>query len=118
MNQGKVIHYSQVEAEVAGDGAAGASIRWLIDEEHDGARIFVMRMIELEPGGYTPYHHHPGEHEVFIWRGEGKLRLADKTYPLTPGTAVFVPPQTEHQFVNTSDSEKLEFICVVPLAKK
>ena len=114
----KHVDYKRVELEpYQGPDAKGAGIRWMIGEK-DGAENFAMRMIELEPGGYTPYHHHPGEHEVFIWRGEGKLRLADKTYPLTPGTAVFVPPQTEHQFVNTSNSEKLEFICVVPLAKK
>jgi len=31
---------------------------------------------------------------------------------------VFVPPGVDHQFLNTSDREQLEFICVVPIVKE
>jgi len=116
MNQGKVIHYSQVEAEVAGDGAAGASIRWLIDEEHDGAGIFVMRMIELEPGGYSPHHTHPYEHQNFVVDGHGELRLGEEIRPLGPGDVALVPAGLRHQYRNTG-STTLRFLCFIPAEK-
>ena len=99
----------------AGDGASGASIRWLVGER-DGAENFAMRMIELAPGGHSPSHSHAGEHEVFVWSGKGELTIEGKNYPLEPGITAFVPEGTDHQFRNTGD-EKLEFICVIPLGK-
>ena len=114
----KRVDYKSVELEpFLGPDTKGAGIRWLIGEK-DGAGNFAMRMIEIEPGGYSPLHRHPGEHEIFIWRGSGRISLEGKTHPLSPGTVVFVPAQAEHQFVNTSGEEKLEFICVIPIEKK
>ena len=115
----KVVDYREVPADVfAGDGAQGASIRWMISQK-DGAPNFAMRMIDIAPGGHTPCHSHPGEHEVFVWSGRGELRLAGgESKVVVPGTVAFVPEMTEHQFVNFSDTEKLEFICVIPNPKK
>ena len=47
------------------EGAKDVDIRWLISKE-DGAENFAMRMFELQPGGHTPLHTHPQEHEVFV----------------------------------------------------
>jgi len=77
-----------------------------------------MRMIEIEPCGYSPCHSHQGEHEVFVWSGRGELKIEGRTLPLVPGTAVFIPEEIEHQFVNSSDTGKLEFICVIPHKKQ
>jgi quercetin dioxygenase-like cupin family protein len=108
--------YQSVPLEkFAGDGASGTGVRWLVGER-DGAENFAMRMIEVEPGGHSPCHAHPGEHEVFVWRGSGELMIDGKNYILKPGTAAFVPEGIEHQFRNTGD-ENLEFICVIPLGK-
>ncbi len=110
--------YRQVELEpFAGAGAENAGIRWLIGQK-DGAVNFAMRMIELGPGGHSPFHKHSDEHEIFVWSGEGELRLeGGGRKPLQAGTAVFVPGGEEHQFVNTSGRDKLEFICVIPIRK-
>jgi len=110
--------YQDVELKpFTGEGTRGAGIRWLICDR-DGAENFAMRMIELEPGGHSPRHRHAGEHEIFVWKGGGELQAEGRSYPLRPGIAAFVPGGTEHQFVNTSETEKLEFICVIPLAGK
>ncbi|MHC4706343.1 MAG: cupin domain-containing protein, partial [Planctomycetota bacterium] len=45
------------------EGAKDVEIRWLISKE-DGAEDIAMRMFELKPGGHTPLHTHPQEHEV------------------------------------------------------
>ena len=114
----KITDYKSVPSEpFTGSGSKGAGIRWLIAEK-DGAENFAMRMIEIEPGGYSPCHSHPGEHEVFVWRGRGELRLSDGKHELVPGIVAFVPSDVEHQFVNVSQEEKLEFICVIPILKK
>ena len=68
----KVMNTNNVESQkVDMEGAAGCTVRWLVGEK-DGAPTFAMRQFEVEPGGYTPRHHHPYEHEVFVLEGEGK----------------------------------------------
>ena len=114
----KNVDYKSVELEHFPDPQSrGAGIRWLIGQA-DGAPNFAMRMIEIEPCGYSPCHSHQGEHEVFVWSGRGELKIEGRTLPLVPGTAVFIPEKVEHQFVNSSDTGKLEFICVIPLKKQ
>lgn len=108
----KVTHYSEVPAENPGGGTEGVTIRWVISAE-DGAPNFYMRVFEVSPGGYSPLHSHPWEHEVYILSGEGKVVREDGGVKLRPGTAVFIPPGETHQFRNTGE-QLLRFICVVP----
>ncbi len=109
----KVRNYKVMEAsEVTESGAVGVTIRWLISEK-DGAPHFAMRLFEVKPDGYTPFHNHQWEHEVFVLQGKGSLVLEDKAVPLNPGDAVFVPGGESHQFKNAS-AEKLIFLCLVP----
>ena len=74
---------------------------------------FAMRLFDIAPGGTTPYHQHPWEHEVFIVEGSGELRTADTPQPFSTGEAVYVPPNSMHQFRNTGP-KRLKFICVIP----
>jgi quercetin dioxygenase-like cupin family protein len=81
----------------------------------DGAPTFAMRMFEVQPGGHTPLHRHPHEHEVFVLQGKGVVVHEGKDYPLTPEVVVFVPGGDEHCFKNTGNST-LRFLCLVPLS--
>jgi quercetin dioxygenase-like cupin family protein len=92
---------------------SGNKIYWLITSEM-GAPGFELRYIEIPPGGKSSYGHHPHEHEVFIVSGRGKIAGEFPEAVLSPGTAVFVPGNEEHQWINTSESEPFGFICVVP----
>ncbi len=74
---------------------------------------FAMRLFDVAPGGATPYHQHPWEHEVFIVEGAGQLKTAAGAEPFAAGQAVYVPPDALHQFQNTGQ-ERLKFICVIP----
>ncbi|MEA1965323.1 MAG: hypothetical protein U9O41_09435 [Candidatus Aerophobetes bacterium] len=47
-------HYEDVPLDRESNGQK-AGIRWLISRK-DGAENFAMRMIEVEPGGPTPFH--------------------------------------------------------------
>lgn len=116
MQKAKVIHYSEVPSQVFGDTAPGASIRWLIDDDHDGAPVYALRMIELEPGGHSPRHTHPYEHENFVVEGEGRIWLEDEWRALGPGDVVFVPAGLLHQYENTGKNV-FKFLCGIPVKK-
>ena len=102
------------KSPVSDEGAKDVAIRWLISKE-DGAPNFAMRMFELEPGGHTPLHTHPQEHEVFILEGEGTLVFEGKEHPFGAEYVIFVPPNREHRFKNTGDSF-LRMLCIIPTA--
>lgn len=95
------------------DGAKDVAIRWLISKE-DGAENFAMRMFELQPGGHTPLHTHPQEHEVFVLEGKGTFVYQGKEHPFERDFVIFVPPNEEHQFKNAGDA-LLRMLCIIPL---
>ena len=96
------------------EGAKGVAIRVLISKD-DGAPTFAMRMFEVQPGGHTPLHRHPHEHEVFVLQGTGVAVHEGKDHPISPEDVVFVPGGDEHCFKNTGNSP-LRFLCMVPLS--
>ena len=96
-------------------GAQGVTIRVLIGD-NVGAPNFVMRHFEVAPGGCTPYHTHPWEHEVFFLGGRGKARRKDGESEVGPGSFLYVPPDEEHNFSNAGDTP-LTFLCVIPATK-
>ena len=101
----KVVHYTEVPAQEVGSSAPGATIRWLIDDDHDGAPVYALRMVELEPGGSSPKHQHPYEHENFVVEGVGKVLIEGEWRDLHAGDVVFhacqrVAPVRERRRVN------------------
>jgi quercetin dioxygenase-like cupin family protein len=81
--------------------------------EPDGAPNFAMRQFEVEPGGFTPKHSHPYEHEVYVLEGEGIAMEGNEQRPLRSGDFVYVPPDEVHQFRNTGDVP-MKFLCMIP----
>jgi quercetin dioxygenase-like cupin family protein len=109
----KIRHYTQTAPDPAGEsGAEGVSVRWVISRQ-DGAGNFSMRVITIEPGGHTPSHRHPWEHEVFVLSGAGLVAQGEGEHPCSPGDVIFIVPGEPHQFRNCSD-RALEFICLIP----
>ncbi len=86
--------------------------RVMIGKE-DGAKNFCMRMFEMDKDGYTPRHTHDWEHEIFVIAGKGEVFIEDKWHPATTGSAIFIPPNIEHQFKNMSDI-RFNFLCLIP----
>ncbi len=112
----KVVHYTDVPASKYGASAPGTSVRWLIDDDHDGAPTYSLRMIEIEPGGNSPKHTHPWEHENFIVEGEGRVFIIDTWYDLKEGDVVFVPAGVIHQYMNAGSSI-FKLLCGIPVKK-
>jgi len=94
------------------EGAKDVDIRWLISKA-DGAKNFEMRMFELQPGGFTPLHTHPHEHEVFVLEGKGAFVYEGKQHTFNSDYVIFVPGGKQHCFKNTGDSV-LRFLCIIP----
>jgi len=94
------------------EGAQGAQIQWLLGKDGE-APTFAMRLFELEPGGHTPLHTHPHEHEVFVLEGKGIVRDNGQERPIGPEDAILVPGGCKHNFENTGDSV-LRFLCLIP----
>ena len=112
----KIFNYETVAAKVAEGSASKTAVRWLITKDI-GAENFAMRLFEMEPGGYSPLHTHPWEHEVFVLDGEGFLFDGEKATPFKANDVVFVPANEKHQFKNDSD-KPLRFLCLIPYTKK
>ena len=98
--------------DVVLDGATGVRMRMLIGRG-DGARRFHMRHFEVQPGGHTPLHTHPQEHEVFIVEGRGTFVYEGQEHEFDAEHVIFVPPNKEHRFMNTGDS-LLRMLCIIP----
>lgn len=109
----KVANAESIEAkEVQMEGAKGCMVRQLVGL-HDGAPTFAMRQFEVAPGGHTPRHFHPYEHEVFVLEGEGIVLEGETPHALKAGDVVLVKPDEVHQFRNTGD-KPMKFLCLIP----
>lgn len=74
----------------------------------------VMRVFEIEAGGFTPRHAHAWPHINYVLEGEGLLFLNGKENPISAGSYAYVPGGEMHQFQNTGN-QSLKFICIVTL---
>ena len=94
------------------EGASGCRVRWLIGDQ-DRAPNFAMRQFEIAPGGHTPHHFHPYEHEIYVTGGEGVVVDGEQLRQIRAGDVIYVAPDDVHQFRNTG-STPLEFLCLIP----
>ena len=109
----KLVNYENIEKnKVEMEGADGCEMRQLVTNT-DGAPNFSMRQFEVAPGGNTPLHSHPYEHEVFVLEGNGLVRDGDQEHPISKGDVIYVAPDDVHQFKNVGE-EPLKFLCLVP----
>ncbi len=109
----KVQSSNSVELQpVTMEGSSACQVRWLLSRD-DGAPSFAMRQFEVAPGGYTPRHHHPYEHEIYVIEGQGEVYEGDTPHPISAGDVILVKPDDVHQFKNVGDST-LKFLCLIP----
>jgi len=111
----KLIHYEEIEATHFDSEAAKALSGRVLIGKADGADHFCMRLFEFQPGGHSPRHTHPWEHEIFFHAGRGEVFSDGVWKPVRAGCAVFVPPGVEHQ-VRNAGPDKLVMLCLVPPA--
>jgi quercetin dioxygenase-like cupin family protein len=113
----KHLHYTDVNLEIPDEcGIKDVKLRWLISKK-DGADNFAMRLFEIKPNGYTPYHQHKWEHEVFILEGSGIIKGELNEEQFKVGDFILVHSTEWHQFVNTGKGV-LKFLCLIPYQNK
>lgn len=96
------------------EGAKDVKVRVVLGPA-DKAPTFAMRIFELAPGGHTPFHTHPFEHEAVILAGSIAAVTEDGDKPLKQGDVLLIMPDEQHQFKNLSDAEPARFMCLVPI---
>lgn len=109
----KIAAYESLESRPVKDPAASGALMRIAIGPDDGAPHLVMRVFTVAPGGHSPRHSHPYEHEVFFHAGHGEVFHEGKSSPVGPGHVAYFPPGTLHQFLNTGP-DPLVFVCVVP----
>lgn len=90
----------------------GAAMKVPISPE-EGWDGYVMRIMELEEGGYTPRHSHPWPHINYMIEGEGILHIDGEDKEVSAGSYAYVPSDVIHQFQNRGKG-KFRFMCIVP----
>lgn len=74
---------------------------WQSDQLHCNIYCF-------EPGQQNSLHRHPVSDEVvFCWEGEGIIVVEGDHSPFVAGETVFVPKNTPHGYVNTSQNRRM-----------
>ncbi len=96
------------------EGAKDVKVRVVLGPA-DGAPTFAMRVFELAPGGHTPFHTHPFEHEAVILDGAIAAVSEAGDKPLQKGDVLLIEPDEKHQFKNLSDTDGARFMCLVPI---
>ena len=97
------------------EGAKDVKVRVLFGPA-DNAPTFAMREFEMAPGGHTPFHTHPFEHEAMLLDGDISVVTEDGERQLQKGDVILMPPDEKHQFKNLSATEVARFMCLVPIA--
>ena len=107
--QMRITSYEEVEAKEC-EGSSKLKIRWLNNE---GSRNFAVRHVEIEPDGYSPYHSHPWEHEIFVLEGNGTAVGNKEVKAISVGDLISIPVGETHQIKNTGKST-LRILCMIP----
>lgn len=89
-----------------------AAMKALISPQ-EGWEGYVMRVIELGKGGYSPRHTHDWPHINYILEGSGSLHINGKDTPVEAGSYAYVPAGSLHQYKNEGRG-MFRFICIVP----
>ena len=93
-------------------GVKDTTLHILLGKDESEAH-FITRYFRVEPGGYSPLHQHPHEHEVIIMHGQGQVQIGEEITKVAPYDALLISGGDLHQFKNTGD-QPLGFFCIIP----
>jgi quercetin dioxygenase-like cupin family protein len=113
----RITHYSRftpIAAAEIEEAYTGVTIRRVISEV-GGANDSVMDVFEIAPGGQSPYHSHPWDHQIFVISGRGWCRSEGTRSEFREGDVIYVKPGELHGFGN-SGTEPVTLVCVIPKA--
>jgi mannose-6-phosphate isomerase-like protein (cupin superfamily) len=77
----------------------------LIGREYTAA--YSIDLVRIAPGGASPTHLDRDNHAFYIIEGEGEITIADKIWPLRPGSVAKIPVGILHSLRNTGEAPLL-----------
>ena len=87
------------------------TFRIFIDGQICGAKNVALLQNTMNAGNIGARHDHETEHCQYILSGTGTFHIEGKSYPVGPGTAIFVPPNIPHQ-IDADEGEELNYIVI------
>jgi quercetin dioxygenase-like cupin family protein len=103
---------SDVEAV---DVAAGtATTTRVLLSAADGTPHFAMRRFTMGAGGGMPLHTNTVEHEQYVLRGRGRVRIGDGVHEVGADDVLYIPAGVPHSYEVLE--APFEFLCMVPTA--
>lgn len=97
--------FSREDAEVVRiEGEAPRTLYPCVEPATTGTRHFSMGLQQVDPHSEIPLHSHDDFEEIlFVFGGRATATVGDETAEIVPGSVVFIPPRTNHGFVNDHD---------------
>ena len=95
---------------------AAVTENWLIGKA-EKAENFALRYYRVEAKGFTRKEHHPYDHGIVILHGQGEVQIGGEKQPFSEGDMIYIPPDVEHQLVNTGDGA-MGFLCIIPAKRQ
>lgn len=94
---------------------ATSPILWktLITADRLDSTSITLGITEIAPGQIEVSHHHPTPEAYYFLSGQGIVRIDGVSHAMSPGAAVFIPSDSEHEVINTGN-ETLKFLRVFP----
>lgn len=86
--------------------------RQVIVGHHSGQPSMQLRYFEVAPGGHSSLEKHRHEHLVIGARGTGQVVVGREAREVGEKDALYIGPDTPHQFVNAGDGP-FGFFCIV-----
>ncbi|MBN2044562.1 MAG: cupin domain-containing protein [Anaerolineales bacterium] len=99
-----------------GNQYAEVTENWLIGKK-EGAENFAVRYYHIGAGGFSRKEHHAYDHGVIILHGKGEVLIGEEKKPFSQGDVIYIPPDIEHQLINTG-KEPMGFLCIIPAKRK
>jgi quercetin dioxygenase-like cupin family protein len=94
------------------EGARDTALKLMVGEE-DGAPNFVLRRIEMEPGGGMPLHTNDVEHVQYVLSGNARVTVGDEVHEVGADMSLFIPAGVPHAYQPVGD-EPFVFLCAIP----
>ncbi len=90
----------------------GARVHRMVHPKTTGSDQVATSIAMHGPGERVKKHRHPYEEAYYVIKGEGVMFMeGHEEIELRPGRAVYIPPETIHGQLNTSEDADLWILC-------
>ncbi len=99
------------EGEVKAIQLPGRTLKVLAGPECIGNKHITFGLVEIPEGSGLPWHTHQGTEEIiYILQGLGSAQSDIETKAISPGTILYIEPDSKHRILNEGKGE-IKLIC-------